>query len=1061
MTRFSSCLMVACAVLALNVHPTRASGDDSQPPEAPALFPGLTPAPPGSLLLIAQDPAVDFCFDPLTPPTPEVQAQIERLMGQSLLRYYQRTNWAGGGNGTPIVLTWSFVPEGLNITGGTEPASGSNLFANMDRQFGNRAQWIALFQSVFDRWESLTGVVYVRVRAGANEWDDGAAWGASGAAGLRGDLRIAMHRVDGPGGILAYNYYPPPAGGVNSGDMVLDSSENWANPANGYRFLFNVLTHEHGHGLGLAHVCPPNGTKLLEPFYTSALSGPQHDDTRGAINYYGDPYEPNNNIVASKTLVPALGANSVISPSTALNNLLGVPNTGPPPANGSLTCLSVAADEDWFFCNLSVATTVNVSASPIGLIYDDSSQAAGGACNSGNNRDTRSVYTLSVDVRNNPNGAPQATATAAAAGQPAVASVALPAGVFWVRVYTNTPQPPPPPAPSPASQSQLYNLVIATASAAPANDNCAAPTPLVFDSQGRAQVSGSTLRATATPGGIAAACGSSANAPDVWYSFTPTCSQPLTLSTCGSALDTVLSVYTGACNALSQVACNDDAAAAAPCEGSRNSYLTVDLTAFNTYLIRVSGFNGATGAYTLTATLANARNDLAVNATVITPGVTDGTLCGATNDGRSSCGQSSTSPDVWYSYTPTADGVISLGTCGANFDTVVSVHCVGNPAQPFGSEFNQIACNDDATAGPCAGTHQSYLTTPVSRNTPYLIRVSGFNGQTGSFPLGLAFAAAPPAPANNACAAAIVVGPGTTAGTTLGATNDGSASCAAAPDTLPDVWYSYTPTCTNDVVIDTCGSCMDTLVSVYTGACGARVEVACNDDAPGGFCGFNPLNSGLLFPATRNTRYLIRVAGVGAQQGNFNLNITPTRTPANDTCAQAAEARPGPNPFDTTCATSDGAASCGISNASPDVWFDYTSICNGRLSMDVCGATFDTVLSVYTGACGALTEVACNDDAGSGPCAGTLRSFVCFPARSGTAYKIRVSGHAGAAGSGNLTIRCCPADMNCDGAVNVADYLAFLNFYAAANPLADINADSRINVADYLAFLTLYSQGCF
>src|SRR5205823_3932778 len=140
-----------------------------------------------------------------------------RLMGESFLRYYQRNNWAGGGNGTPIGLTWSFVPDGLNITGGTEPASGSNLFATMDGQFGgNRAQWIALFQSVFNRWASLTGVFYSRIRVGGNEWDDGAAWGAAGAAGARGDLRIAMHRIDGPAGILAYNYYPPPAGGVNA-----------------------------------------------------------------------------------------------------------------------------------------------------------------------------------------------------------------------------------------------------------------------------------------------------------------------------------------------------------------------------------------------------------------------------------------------------------------------------------------------------------------------------------------------------------------------------------------------------------------------------------------------------------------------------------------------------------------------------------------------------------------------------------------------------------------------------------------------------------------------------
>jgi len=42
----------------------------------------------------------------------------------------------------------------------------------------------------------------------------------------------------------------------------------------------------------------------------------------------------------------------------------------------------------------------------------------------------------------------------------------------------------------------------------------------------------------------------------------------------------------------------------------------------------------------------------------------------------------------------------------------------------------------------------------------------------------------------------------------------------------------------------------------------------------------------------------------------------------------------------------------------------------------------------------------------------------------------------------------------------VADYLAFLSLYAAANSAADINHDGQINVTDYLAFLSLYAAGC-
>jgi hypothetical protein len=53
----------------------------------------------------------------------------------------------------------------------------------------------------------------------------------------------------------------------------------------------------------------------------------------------------------------------------------------------------------------------------------------------------------------------------------------------------------------------------------------------------------------------------------------------------------------------------------------------------------------------------------------------------------------------------------------------------------------------------------------------------------------------------------------------------------------------------------------------------------------------------------------------------------------------------------------------------------------------------------------------------------------------------------------------CRVDMNCDGQVNVADFLAFLQLYAAGDPRADLNGGG-VNVSDFLLFLQLYSAGC-
>jgi hypothetical protein len=77
----------------------------------------------------------------------------------------------------------------------------------------------------------------------------------------------------------------------------------------------------------------------------------------------------------------------------------------------------------------------------------------------------------------------------------------------------------------------------------------------------------------------------------VWYSYTPRSDKTVTISLCGSAFDTTLAVF-DSCGGI-ELACNDDYCAL-------QSELTIDLNAGQTYLIRVAGYNGQMGDYTLT-----------------------------------------------------------------------------------------------------------------------------------------------------------------------------------------------------------------------------------------------------------------------------------------------------------------------------------------------------------------------------------------------------------------------------------------------------------------------------
>jgi len=121
-------------------------------------------------------------------------------------------------------------------------------------------------------------------------------------------------------------------------------------------------------------------------------------------------------------------------------------------------------------------------------------------------------------------------------------------------------------------------------------------------------------------------------------------------------------------------------------------------------------------------------NDFCEGATPLCPGAVSGTTLDASNDGSALCGVSGVSPDVWYAYTPAADGQATLSTCVSSYDTVLSVHA-GCP----GTSANEIACDDDGCEN-----FTSSVTLGVVAGQTYLVRVSGFNGEAGDFVLNLA-----------------------------------------------------------------------------------------------------------------------------------------------------------------------------------------------------------------------------------------------------------------------------------------------------------------------------------
>ncbi len=236
-----------------------------------------------------------LCFAPGT--DPEYAYAINQLIEFPFqVRFQQTSRWnrtatdgSGLQQGEPTTITYSFVPDGTFIPNlGLGLGSGNSvLFQWLNARYGSPSTWQPLFHQVFDRWGELTGLSYVHETN-----DDGSNTNTGvGLLGIRGDVRIGAFNFsnDGNFGVLAYNNFP------NDGDMIFDAFDTYYNStSNNSRGLRNVIAHEHGHGLGMLHVCPINQTKLMEPFATNSFDGPQLDDILNGHRHYGDPTEPNN-----------------------------------------------------------------------------------------------------------------------------------------------------------------------------------------------------------------------------------------------------------------------------------------------------------------------------------------------------------------------------------------------------------------------------------------------------------------------------------------------------------------------------------------------------------------------------------------------------------------------------------------------------------------------------------------------------------------------------------------------------------------------------------------------
>lgn len=341
----------------------------------------------------------------------------------------------------------------------------------------------------------------------------------------------------------------------------------------------------------------------------------------------------------------------------------------------------------------------------------------------------------------------------------------------------------------------LFLLAATSLFAQAANDDCSMAQSIMVDEV----VAFSTIDAT-TDGPAHPDCfGDNDSIPaDVWFTWTSVDAGVYRWSNCNDAdYDSRMAIYAVADGCMASndnlVACNDDG----PGCDLFTSEVAFAVDANTTYVFRLGGFANDTipvttgsGTVELTEVTDGPPNDLCAAAAVVMEGedqafttvnsITDG----PDHDNSTGCfgfGSSTIVSDIWYEFTPVADGTYKWSTCGtADFDTRLGVYVDGPNCPPSADDL--LFCNDDGSGVDCpAGQFHSELFFDAVAGTTYKLRLGGFSG-SGSGTFDLINETPPPPPANDLCANAIPApiitleeamdGDFSTFGTTVGGTFD-------------------------------------------------------------------------------------------------------------------------------------------------------------------------------------------------------------------------------------------------------------------------------------------------
>jgi len=539
------------------------------------------------------------------------------------------------------------------------------------------------------------------------------------------------------------------------------------------------------------------------------------------------------------------------------------------------------------------------------------------------------------------------------------------------------------------------------------NDNCAEVTPM-------------TLPYTFMGNNEAATfddyCQYFGDYPNVWIAFTITECSDITISYCNTASGWL----NGWLNLVTDCACPEGSLISGATydfgcpNGNANIYFSHLAAGTYYYPIMLDPTNGAIGDYVV---------DVTAEAC---PPVTPGDNCEDpfvvalssadlpyTVAGQYTCGRIND-----------YDATVCMGYYDGGEDLIVRVDVadamfVNITLDPKGTTWSGMGISQDCTFATClgfvgtgGGTAKTIYNVQLDPGS-YYIMVDTWPTPDCIPELDIIFEEAPPPNPGDNCANPVKVDipvlPFVDTNTTCGRINDYANTCLGSYDGGEDIIYEITALA--DVTVN---FAMDPQGTTYTGfaLAGDCAFTTCIGFVTGSATTVKRLTCVNL--TAGSTYYLIVDTWPSPNCiPSFILTITDTTCAAieNDLCEDATEVGEVTDlPFSTVGTSHDGPTGC---MTSPNIWFAYKPSAAGLATISLCGSEYDTRLGVYTGTCGALTQIGCDDDA----CDPGLQSVLYdIPVDPAMTYYVEVGGYSTNVGNGILNITLAPpCEFTCTG----------------------------------------------